>query len=207
MIRYLLLGGVAALAMTGTANATLVTLDVSSFGPAANRAFIGDTFGDTSLVDFTWSAGPSGAAQFWNDEYSNDDAAWCGLNASAVCSVTIANISPNHRMTLTSVRFGGYLNADRGINVTLGNTLGETASTSLIANGATGHLLSFIFFSFVSQGGSYTLQWGPDGFNGGLTSITYEIERIQGGEVSEPATLALLGAGLLGLAAVRRRRA
>jgi hypothetical protein len=117
MIRSLILGGVAALAITGTANATVVTLDVSSFGPAANRAFIGDTFGDTSLVDFTWSAGPSGGAQFWNDEYSNDDAAWCGLDASAVCLVTITNISPNHRMTLTSVRFGGYLNADRGINV------------------------------------------------------------------------------------------
>lgn len=211
MTRSLLLGGVTALAMTGAAQAAIVTLDLStvtSGGPVVNGALISDSFGDTSLVDFTWSAGPSGSARFWNAEYSDDDAAWCGRDATAVCSFTIANISPNHRVRLLSVTLGSYESAARTTDYQYTNSLGTIGGgIGLPVGGVPGATVTIIFPQYVLQGGSHTFQWGPDGTKIGVTSVTYEYERLQGNEVSEPATLALLGAGLIALAAVRRRRA
>jgi hypothetical protein len=135
--------------------------------------------------------------------------------------VTTRNLDSNIDVPLTSPYFGGPIG-----NTTLdgGNFSSHGWSSPLPAGAVV--LLSdgsarAIDFSYLVGAGSvyystvpldFYLQGGGNNGNSFRNIYTPEVLKYVtdgaggGGQVSEPATLALVGAGLLGLAAVRRRR-
>jgi hypothetical protein len=107
--------------------------------------------------------------------------------------------------TLTSIGqpgfFGSLGNPANAISLTLAQEI--TGITVTIGNSIPTLPASVFTFS----GNTLNIALGAAGvFEGGSLVARVDFTFAGGGEVSEPATLALLGAGLLGLAAVRRRQ-
>ncbi|WP_341325405.1 PEP-CTERM sorting domain-containing protein [Methylotuvimicrobium sp. KM2] len=182
-----------------------ITLNPSDFS-VANGTTVSDNFGDTADINFTWSV--NGNMFMWNDSYSGEDAFYCGSNASAIC---VFNLEPlgGASLTLISFELGNYLNRNRLVPWSIFDLddLVNPVSTGT-AEIPTPSNSPFNVTANVTSTTGFQFRFGPDGWNNGLTSLTYTINDQQtgSGSVPAPGTLELLGLGLLGFAAKLRRR-
>lgn len=176
-----------------------VTISASDF-VATNYTPVANTFGDTASVDFTWDT--VGTMLKWNGDYSGNDAFFCAGNASSVCTFSIVPLG-GLSLTIDSFMLGGWQNANRDIVWSV-TDLGSPAVLSGTANVPGSSPLNVVVGLSSTAGFNVTL--GPDAFNGGLVSLTYTTNQTSApNPIPTPGTLTLLGLGLLGLGAIRRR--
>ncbi|MGD7034863.1 hypothetical protein [Methylotuvimicrobium buryatense] len=175
-----------------------ITLNPSDF----TGGTVTDDFGDTADINFTWSV--SGDMRKWSGGYSGEDAFYCGTNATAECFFNLEPLG-GALLTLISFDLGNYLNRNPSVPWSIFdlNDLDNAVLTG------TAEILATSPFSVtanVTSSTGFQVRFGPDGWNNGLTSLTYTINDRQTGSVPAPGALELLGLGLLGFAAKLRRR-
>jgi hypothetical protein len=204
-----------------SANSASVVLDFSGniCGAAGNQACtnfaqIGQNYGDTTGLNVSHrSTDLAGATyepflKYWANNYSGlNDIAWGGAGETGQRSeFTFAALS-GYTVTLDTVTFGSYLNAERRSSYTV-RDLGTNAL--LFSSGGT-FLVDAnpdTFNPGVSSTSGLVLTWGPDGYNVGVDEIRLTVAPTVTTAVPEPETYAMMlaGLGLLGFAARRRKQ-
>ena len=200
----------AALATTLPAAAATTVLDFNAASACAvvctDYAPISQSYGDSATVDMSYTGrvgvgntASNGDVNYWGAGYSGlPQVAWSGFGPSAVTEIKL-QVLGNNTLTLDSFQLGSYLNVLRNIQINLFdlnyNSILSTALLVELGSGAN--------FTGYSTNTGFILQIGPDGYNGGITNLTFSID-----PVPEPSIWAMLitGFGLVG-ATLRRRRA
>ena len=197
--------------MSAGAHATVVTLAGvgTPFQDDDNISAVAPTYGSFGNVSLNWNPfnNADQALHYYSSTYSgNGAAAYCGTSAelSANCSVDVTANVGGMTVTLTSFFLGAvpdpssptrpvtYSVIDLATNLLVGSAVNAPVS---VTNGLT------VTVDATSPTG-FRIMFGPDGYDAGINDITYS----QTTPVPEPASIALLGAGLLGLGFVRKRK-
>ncbi len=155
-------------------------------------------FGSSGPVTVNYAVAGFSPLQYWPSDYSGNSAAYCGGACALELTVTAGNT-----VTLKDFSLGGWLNSDRNITwsvVDLFDASIIASAVSPLVSGVTG-LLNPINASSTA---GFHIFFGPDGFNGGITSVNYSFNNPT--PIPLPAAGLLLLAGLGGLAALRRRK-
>jgi len=204
-----------ALCAASAASATIYTLTFDR-NVACGSTICGDglalsqSYGDVAGLDVSWrsmaSVGNgsifSNDMYFWDNLYGDlQDVAYSG---GGVMDITFTVTGPGVTFTLLSFDNAGWPNADRDTEARL-YQLDYTLIDSItyVAPGQ-GHYTQSCFNCSTTSG--FVLQVGPDGFNGGIDNLTFEVT--SRGAVPEPASWALMiaGFGMVG-GTLRRRKA
>lgn len=213
----------AGIACAAPASAVTTTLDFSGniCGAAGNQACgdyseIGQNYGDGTGVDVSYRSTTSFGVtyepylKYWGTGYGDlAGIAWGGADASYASEITFQAL-PGYELTILGLDGACY--ANRATCQTFPFIIIEIGGQLPAALGAVhapaGDHSSFAFnFGYSSSG--YRLTWGPDGYDGGLDNIAFDVRAIAGpGGVPEPAAWALLmlGFGLVGGAMRGRSR-
>jgi hypothetical protein len=186
--------------------------DICSAGPCSNYALISQSYGDVAgIVDVTYTRnvglhGYSGvqaeSSLFWNaPSYSGLPQVTWG-DAGQTTGIFLKPLT-GYTLTLNSFVAGSYQNANRTTQFTILDAATNAAllSTGPVVQGAAPTVYSG---AYTSTGG-IKIQWGPDGFDVGITNINFDVTPISAG-VPEPSTWAMMIIGLAGLGFVTRRK-
>ncbi len=202
-LRRTLIAATLAAALPATVQAS-TTVTIESMGFTANNNIIQTAlpfFGSTPEVTLNWDPLPGGGGTLlnWLDSYSGRAAAYCGSGVDCRLDL-LANAGSV--VTLDSFWLGGWPNTNRQIawsviDLGTGDVLASDTPTGPNVPGVGGTTVIL----FASSATGLRIQFGPDGFNGGINDITFSAT-----PVPEPGSWALWLAGLGGVALVVRRR-
>ena len=210
----------AALAWAMPAAAVTTTLDFSGniCGVAGDQACgngsqIGQNYGDSSLVDVSYRSGvaATGATfepylKWWTTYGDLNAVVWGGSGPTGQFSEITFTPTAGYEISLIGFDGACYLNRATCQTFPYSVTAGATTLASgNIVPPAGGH--DSVLLNTAYQTGAIVLRWGPDGYDGGLDNIRFDVRSIANGAVPEPATWAMMigGIGLAG-GALRRRR-
>lgn len=214
----------AALGMTPqAASAATTTLDFSGniCGPTGDAACsnfsqIGQSYGNGTGVDVSYrsyvtATGVTSEAflKYWGSGYGDlTGSVWGGSNASGFTSEITFTALAGYELTILGFDAGCYQNRAScrqfPFSITeIGGGLAASGTNAPPANGRDSQAFSLSY----SQTG-YVLSWGPDGYDGGLDNIRFDVRATAVGVVPEPGTWALLilGFGIIGGAMRTSRR-
>lgn len=211
--------GVSAMAFAAPGSAAVTTLDFSGniCGVAGNQACsngsqIGQNYGDGTGVDVSYRSVTSSGQTFemflkhWNTGYGDlTSNVWGGANSSFGSEITFTALA-GFELRILSFDAACYLNRTSCQNFPF--SINEIGGGSVAGGNITppsGGRSSLTFDQAYSSTG-YVLRWGPDGYDGGLDNIRFDVRAIATGAVPEPTTWALLilGFGTIGVAMRRR---
>ena len=211
------------MAWAAPAQAVTTTLDFSGniCGAAGNLSCgngtqIGQSYGDSALVDVSYRSATEGTnvtvepfLKWWTPYGDLVGVVWGGTGpAGQYSEITFA---PTAGFEISLIGFDGACYLNRVTCQTFPYTVtagGVTLASGSLTPPAGGHDSALLNTAY--QAGAIVLRWGPDGYDGGLDNIVFDVRAIGGGGlVPEPATWAMMigGIGMAGGTLRRRRRA
>jgi hypothetical protein len=187
--------------------AQAVVVDYSNVAPLINYGDVPNGFGSTAsaTLDYSTLNGFGNATvansnvDFWNGEYSNDDAIFATYNGGVLQVKFTAGAGQN--LTSLMLNLGGYFNANRNVEYRVYdgafNLLYSNPSFN-ISGAAGGSVLAFAL-----SGSTAIFQMGVD-WNAGINMLEYKTANVSA--VPIPGALLLLGSAVAGMAGVGRLR-
>lgn len=199
---------------------TTLTFDGNNCGVTGDAACtsgsqIGAQYGDSAEADVSYrtllASGSLNAPylKYWQSGYGDlGGVVWGGGNATGYKAEIRIEAMPGFLVSLLDFDAGCYNNSAscQRLNFEvkdLGGTLLASSSGTIdtTPSGAGSHAHVTLDIGFHT---GLVLAWGPDSYNLGLDNIRFETQGTSI-PVAEPASLALLGFGLIGLGMARRR--
>ena len=205
----------AALFSIGTANATILTFDgdICDGGKScSNGGSIDQSYGDSGQLDVQYNRDITGSQlnknlTFWTTDY-NDlvNIAYGGYTDTSGVAEIFLKPSSGYSVTLNGFDLGAFFKATLNSQFTIVDGSSNTlfSSGTIPVGGGNTHSSYSVNYSSPSGIG---IQWGPTAVSVGIDNVDFTVPRISDNTVPEPATLALIGVGLVGLGFSRRRRA
>lgn len=191
------------------------TLDFSGDicgGSCSNNALIDSDYGSVSgqltvSYDFNVNNPSSPSALRWyGPDYSGLTGVAYGANGGR--AEILFTPAAGFEVTITGFQLGAWPNTDRTSQVSVLDLDGTAlfASPTLTIAGTT----PSTFVGPWTSSSGLRIQWGPDAFNVGIDNITFSVQQVGGsggvGVIPLPASLWLLGGGILALAGAGRAR-
>lgn len=215
--------GSLAIAAAAPAAAVTTTLNFAGniCGAAGNQACsdysqIGQNYGDGTGVDVSYrsydtttNATSEAFLKFWNTGYGDlQRIVWGGFGPNGYASeITFAALA-GYELRILGFDGACYQNraSCQSFPYSITEIGGGTAASGAVTP-ASGSHDSFTFNTGYSTSG-YVLSWGPDGYDGGLDNIAFDVRAVSSAVVPEPSAWALmiLGFGLVGGAMRTRAR-
>ncbi|MBK9441548.1 MAG: PEP-CTERM sorting domain-containing protein [Comamonadaceae bacterium] len=205
---------IASLTVVGSgANASLLTFDgaICDGGlTCTNGRPVDQTYGDIAGqldVQYNNNTGNSanwgvdaGRMLWWSSNYGDLTNVIYGATASTGAAGVFLKPLTGYQVTLNGFDGAGFFGS-YGTDVTFLDGNNAPLYNATLTFPASGHVS--IPGSYTSISGIY-IYFGPDSYDTAIDNIDFTVTKV--GQVPEPGSLALLGLGLAGLAAIRKRK-
>jgi PEP-CTERM motif len=216
-----IIGAALGLGVNSPAQAVTTVLDFTgnicvgnSTGACGNGSDISQSYGDSAIVDVGYRNVDANTNQtlypalnFWASGYGDLVNVVYAGGTGRKAEITFAPTA-GYEVSLLSFDAGCYNNAVgcRALPYSIASISGSVFASGTVSTLHPLHGMLAVNSAYYASG--IVLQWGPDSNNGGLDNIRFDVRRIVGPAVPEPATWAMMlaGFGIVG-GAMRRRRA